>query len=820
MNLNQVFENFLIQDHLDMVVCVGSHPISRTSSEKILLQGADRAAYLLGLEPSGCFAMSTDHVTAKAVAEGPSKSKEIRMLIDSGSESTFIKDSVARELGLPIIKQEKLIINVFGGDRKSESVNVYRVHLRSLSSPYHTVELMALGTKQISSKVPKSLTMDAAIQYQHLRNLHFADVNVRCDEEKAISLLVGVDQFDKSELVGVDQFDKVFTSRGQRIGFPGEPIATNTVFGWVLTGSAISQRTESPELIVKHVVCEESEAGTWDLDSACKEFLKVESYGVTEDNQASLKDDEAVQMFHQSVEHNAYRRLKSLLKRLSQDEELNRMYRDAMKTMELMNFIEDIPFLWVTDQNEVRIMRFKVITFGISSAPFLLNMTILFHLSNQDSSPLMSEMKRNFYVDNLSLGSEQGVDLVNKSVEAFRVMKLAGMTLSQWASNSSFVLNQLEEKGLIVDRDPLQKLLGLQWNTKDDTKVDENAGKEPTEQHIFWVWNRRVVLRCLLTTWWYHPRACVQVPSQMIGTAASHLPSEYKRHGFENQSFQASGTFMYPQKAPRYSRRYEAALNLSSDVVYHQLPPSHNKWNGEDDEEGSGKQTVFVSMFRLSSNCSIAAGSSENLQIAAVDTAFRRDEMLKTIPDFKVEHGINEQAKTLLDSAPSPVGANPVLLLNRGNRAIPHLPTLPEVDGSSSLGLDDMTPKQQELEEEDKSNFSSSDLECGAAGVVTKSQNGSAEIETAGTHDDDTETGSVLASSATADRHSASLADDEFLKLCQHMQQQHLEEITPPNAIDVAVSHRAVPVPQPRPVPTVLTPNWDLLLNPNHTDGK
>ncbi|CAG0893706.1 unnamed protein product, partial [Cyprideis torosa] len=31
-------------------------------------------------------------------------------------------------------------------------------------------------------------------------------------------------------------------------------------------------------------------------------------------------------------------------------------------------------------------------------------------------------------------------------------------------------------------------------------KVDENAGKEPTEQPIFWVWNRRVVLRCLLTT--------------------------------------------------------------------------------------------------------------------------------------------------------------------------------------------------------------------------------------------------------------------------------------------------------------------------------
>ena len=58
-------------------------------------------------------------------------------------------------------------------------------------------------------------------------------------------------------------------------------------------------------------------------------------------------------------------------------------------------------FLWIHEGRK-RVMRFRRVTFGVSSSPFLLNATIRHHLSLYPPSPAVKEMSSNFYVDDLN----------------------------------------------------------------------------------------------------------------------------------------------------------------------------------------------------------------------------------------------------------------------------------------------------------------------------------------------------------------------------------------------------------------------------------
>ena len=64
-------------------------------------------------------------------------------------------------------------------------------------------------------------------------------------------------------------------------------------------------------------------------------------------------------------------------------------------------------FLWLTDpsnpESSFQVYRFKVVLFGSTSSPFMINATLHSHLDNNDSS-VSRDMKENVYVDNLISG--------------------------------------------------------------------------------------------------------------------------------------------------------------------------------------------------------------------------------------------------------------------------------------------------------------------------------------------------------------------------------------------------------------------------------
>ncbi len=61
-------------------------------------------------------------------------------------------------------------------------------------------------------------------------------------------------------------------------------------------------------------------------------------------------------------------------------------------------------FFWKSD-GRTRVMRFKRVTFGIKSSPFLLNATIQYHLKNRASTRVVPELLENLYVDDLLSGA-------------------------------------------------------------------------------------------------------------------------------------------------------------------------------------------------------------------------------------------------------------------------------------------------------------------------------------------------------------------------------------------------------------------------------
>ena len=77
-------------------------------------------------------------------------------------------------------------------------------------------------------------------------------------------------------------------------------------------------------------------------------------------------------------------------------------------------------FLWLSDitnpSGELATYRFKVVPFGTTSSPFMLNATLDLHLS-KFSLPVASDMKANLYVDNLISGcnsEDEVIDTTNK----------------------------------------------------------------------------------------------------------------------------------------------------------------------------------------------------------------------------------------------------------------------------------------------------------------------------------------------------------------------------------------------------------------------
>ncbi|CAC5355057.1 unnamed protein product [Mytilus coruscus] len=113
-------------------------------------------------------------------------------------------------------------------------------------------------------------------------------------------------------------------------------------------------------------------------------------------------------------------------------------------------------------------LKFKIVLFGATCSPFILNAVLSKHINNHQTEST-DNLKRDLYADNIvsSFNSEDELSQYFKVIR--KLFADGGFTLRAWASNNK-LLQQLAESEKVLDTAQVIKVLGLRWTTDQDTQ--------------------------------------------------------------------------------------------------------------------------------------------------------------------------------------------------------------------------------------------------------------------------------------------------------------------------------------------------------------
>ncbi|KIH47507.1 Pao retrotransposon peptidase [Ancylostoma duodenale] len=104
-------------------------------------------------------------------------------------------------------------------------------------------------------------------------------------------------------------------------------------------------------------------------------------------------------------------------------------------------------FLWLKDparpptRDNIRILRFTRIPFGVNASPYLLSMSIKYALERDEHNQLREEILANTYVDNVLIGANNVEEYRTKQRLCKETFSRMHMNLRQFMSNSDEVMN-------------------------------------------------------------------------------------------------------------------------------------------------------------------------------------------------------------------------------------------------------------------------------------------------------------------------------------------------------------------------------------------
>ena len=273
--------------------------------------------------------------TASAKLMHEDKECQIRILLDSGSQQTFLKKSIADDLNLKSLGSPATMnIKVLGGQEQRKRMDRVRFMLTPLDSGVD--QAVSIDAWTISSVCAPLTAVDVDVRKcAHLRNLKLADTFPR--KAAPVDLLVGADQYYK------------LVQGNIRRGRPGTPIATKSRLGWLLSGPVPGSGTDEGTTAMLTVTRIE------DPNDQLRRFWELDAIGVVDqqNNVRSVEEEDALNQFNSSCNFNgdryevslpwkkdhpplvdnyqqAYQRLISIERNLIKHVEKKRMYCDAV----------------------------------------------------------------------------------------------------------------------------------------------------------------------------------------------------------------------------------------------------------------------------------------------------------------------------------------------------------------------------------------------------------------------------------------------------------------------------------------------------------
>ncbi|KIH66331.1 Pao retrotransposon peptidase [Ancylostoma duodenale] len=140
---------------------------------------------------------------------------------------------------------------------------------------------------------------------------------------------------------------------------------------------------------------------------------------------------------------------------------LHEVDRDATRCFWLRN--HKLP----PSNENVQVLRFTRVTFGLMASPFLLAATTHHHLDQYEHErKLVEEMKENLYVDNLILCVDAAEDAIYTCSRTKQMFKELNMNLREFPSNDPETIKSIPDKDRSSEHVP--KVLRTKWDSASD----------------------------------------------------------------------------------------------------------------------------------------------------------------------------------------------------------------------------------------------------------------------------------------------------------------------------------------------------------------
>jgi hypothetical protein len=150
--------------------------------------------------------------------DDPQRSKRVRVVLDSGSQRSYITERLHTELALQTKGEQSMAIVTFGSRGERSRVCDVRLELRNGRMRDLTVFAVPIICQPLTCQ-PITLCRDS---YKHLKGLPLADSSD------------GSDTLEVDVLIGCDHYWSFITGKTKR-GDNG-PVGVHTELGWVLSG--------------------------------------------------------------------------------------------------------------------------------------------------------------------------------------------------------------------------------------------------------------------------------------------------------------------------------------------------------------------------------------------------------------------------------------------------------------------------------------------------------------------------------------------------------------------------------------------------------
>jgi len=225
-------------------------------------------------------------MTIKVNVLGKTTSKEVRALLDCGSQKSYILRSTAKELGLTPVAREVVAHTLFGGARTEPRVHDrYRIKLRS-SNPHakREFEFEFLDQAEICGSVAR-MPKGPFLKELKGKGVWLSDIGSGCPKIEI--------------LIGSDIYGKILTGKVKQLR--GGLTAIDTRLGWTVCGRpqeyCPSEKRDIVNLNVNLAIRDFNVADLWSLET-----LGIKDAGVNVTK--SAEEDMARQQFLRSLGRN------------------------------------------------------------------------------------------------------------------------------------------------------------------------------------------------------------------------------------------------------------------------------------------------------------------------------------------------------------------------------------------------------------------------------------------------------------------------------------------------------------------------------------